>query len=818
MNKKLFYAALALPMMFAACSQEELFVENNGGMEAPGVQGVKLDLVTTKGDVDENTRTTWSGSAFSWIPGDKVSVYWLANQTGETALEGNFNSVYKTNDGVNFSSESLIYQGGNVAVYPANLAHTSIKGIEIAIPAEQGTNVITTTPYISNRLNVDAKTWIENQKAGYDQPLFAPMKQAANVVVFDFTLKNTADLLANADFGFKVNSVSLVADKAAFATKASVIAGDRVVYKDGKATADFATTPATDGKEEKKDNNGKVTETHYAVDQVLKVSSMAEKTTLTATNIEIVDVEKGLYRATFVVLPTDAKTFAATSQIVIETTCGRIDMTTQEYDAATKNFVPVTALATKPADAKDWTAPANTGAITNTSSKAVMTIAEMVQNIVAYGRNTTGKFQGENAGKVFKLSFEADMANATLNDSKVYESKDIERYVSIYKAMKSNEVMNLILSTKATKASDEWTFKLTKDAVAAVNGCNTYGNKPNVPVTLEIGNVDGIMLTGGGAVYLDNANELMFPELFVLELDNSAAWTMDDNYSHTDVTKIVNNGTLTVNGTVTKNVQNSLTEELVNNGTLNIGGNGTLKVADKLTKNKTLNVAANQDLRFNVSNTAETALGGTINVAENAFFTVEKDITLYSAATINNSGIVASIAGNGGIVNEKGVINVKTDNAITYVQDNAAGTINLKNRDDEVKVQLEKGTIVYNYTAEDGEEFEYNTEDKFTKVVFKKDIIDELILDGTFSTIDMVFEGATTLSVVEAEIRDLTIAAGAHLMLLTPSGAYSNELIVDDLFNKGNITIGGTIYFNGSYDASKGVVRSVGDGAIVAAN
>ena len=807
------YAALALPMMFAACSQEELFNEANMSMATPDVQGYKIDLVTTKGDVADATRATWNEETaqLGWELTDKISVFWLDGQDGSESLYGNFNSVYKTEDGANFTSESLIYEGGNVAVFPGDLKHTSAKAINIAVPAKQGANPEKNTPFISNRLNVIAADWKNNQ-AGYQKSLYAPMKQAANVVFFDFTLANTAELVKSYDF--TVNKVSLVADKAAFAESAAIVAGNRATYgKDGKLDGNYSNEPASKGTEKKTVN--KKDYFYDAVDQVLEVAAEATQNALTATEIEVIDEAAGKYRVKFVVLPTELEAFAATSEIVIETNCGRINLQTKEQSADKKSWNAVAQFSQKPeGDAgKDWKAPAFTGAIYNTKSKKNLTIAETVQQIVSYRRNETAgsAFLGEKVGRTYMLSFEADMANATLNDSKVYTSADIERYVNIYNAMKSSELMNLVLSTEGTPTNKkEMTFMLTKNAVSMVNSCNVYGKNPNVKVTLTKGNADGIQLTDGGIVYLDNANAAMFGNSFdLVELAAGKEWEMNDTYAHDKVNKITNLGTLKVNGTVNKDKKQEVLAEIVDNkGTLNIGGNGILIVGAKLNNSSTVNVQATQRLKFNEN----TTITGTINVENNGLMVVEKDVTLISTAKINNKGTVSSMAGNGGIINE-GTVNVLADDAITYIQNNKKGTIVLKNRNDEVKVENEQGIIRYTYTAEDGADFEYNTEDKFTEVVFK-DATPKLILDGDFQTIDMVINGTTTLSVGEATINNLTV--NGSLKLLTPSSFYTNELYVNNLKNDGLITIGGKIYYSGEF-TGKGEVLSVGDGAIIAA-
>lgn len=832
MNKKLFYAAMALPMLFTACSQDELFEEANGGMNIPKVKGYKVDLVTTKGDVTEGTRADWTvnedGAGLIWSPADKISVYWLNTENGKSAIKGHFNSVYETGDGSNFTSKSLIYQGGNVAVFPADLAHTSIKTVDIKIAQNQGEDYANNTPYISNYLNVGAGDHLVNQKPGYEKPLFAPLKQAANVVTFDFTLKNTDELVANEKFNFQVTSVSLVARDAApvkgdengvnaFATKANIVNGDRL---DGTNTV---TTPATDGFEEHNGWNHNCSWT--PVTKVLKVSASATIPSLTATYVKEIDRAAGKYQATFVVLPTNAKGFNQYSDIVIETTCGRINLTTTETSIVDKEevTVPVAEFTEAEEGDEDFVAPEVAGAITNTKSGKVWTIKQMLDNVVAYGRNTGGQFKGEQVGKTFMLSFEADMSNATLNDSKVYNSTMIENYVDIYKAMNSTEKMNLVLSTQAASDMDQGFNHLTAAAVNAVHGCNKYGDdakNTTVNVTLSIGNVDKVWIEGGGevsAIINDrpsgkyNASLWAVGTHFDLYLRNAqAAWTMNDSWSNSHVNKVVNQGTLNISGTTYRSgisyFQSILTSTVENKNVINIAGNGTLKVGTKLTNNGTVNVAAEQDLRFNQN----TTIGGIINVAADAFLTVEKDIVLTSSANINNAGTVSSVAGNGGLVND-GIITVTNDAAITYVQDNNK-RINLKNRNDEVKVYGNKGDIVYNYTAADGSEFVRTVADKFTDVVFDGNTSILELTDNNISDIDMTFNGTTEILTNGQEIRDLTV--NGHLKLTTPDLGYDKTLFVRSLTNNKNITIGGTIYYTNNF-VDNGTVRSVGDGAIL---
>ena len=800
---------MALPLLLAACSQDEL-IENvgAGNMPAPGVKGYSVTLAPTLSDDTEGTRAIWdaSGKRLTWEANkDLISVYWLGNQQENGAgnngnLKGMYNTIFKTTDGSSFSSEALVFEGGNIAVYPANTSFTKQGDIYLSVPTKQTNETIKSLPYVSNYFV--AGEWLEKNVSGYNNGIYAPVKMAANVLTLQLKLANTDELTEK--FDFNVQSVSLISDSdkdAIFAEKAAL-----KIYG-----APFDKGLASKGKDE----NGVFKGYEETIKKSVRVAGIASEKVLTTTDITKND--EGDYTVKFVVLPTNKESMTEASKIVIETNCGTLTLQTKVKGTAVADFaedkdgnILVSAGGAK-AKAEELE-----GVVYNGSKPS--TIAELFKSLVSayiHPSNATdnSNFKGEMIGGHYSRSIAGDMANATLDNSKVYSETDVVRYTNIHASMNSKLAMNLILSDN----NEDGIWSISNISFNAIQNRRNAG--ANVTMSLsddEEEAVNKLQLLGGGDVRFNNYQYQQWKNVadnsLTVILEAGKDWTLNTNWNENKIGTLENEGTLTINTTNNK----SLTEKVVNEGTIKLGSN-VVSVGTNLENTATgkVEIAAGQDLRFDKNVTS--GLAGEINVAAGAYMTINQNINVTSEATINNSGTVSSIAGNGGLVNE-GIINVKDAAAITYVQDNTNGVINLLNRDDEVKVEGNEGKIVYNYNyAVDGSKFERVTSDKFTYVVFgknEKSIV--IILDEAgISDISMEFAAeSTTLKTNSDEIAELVVAEGAELKLLTPSETYDNVLYVKDLANNGNITIGGKIYYYQSF-SPEGVVRSVGNGAIV---
>ena len=112
MNKKILLGALAFPVLFASCTQEEEFMTPSV-QNGPNVEGFKVALNIEKSDCPENvTRADWNytDAKLGFTSDDLVSVYWLGNPDFqiENGLIEKYNSIFRTTNGNSFASESVI--------------------------------------------------------------------------------------------------------------------------------------------------------------------------------------------------------------------------------------------------------------------------------------------------------------------------------------------------------------------------------------------------------------------------------------------------------------------------------------------------------------------------------------------------------------------------------------------------------------------------------------------------------------------------------------------------------------------------------------
>ena len=117
-TKHLIWAALALPAIFAACSNEEFMTEtNNPAVNSEVIEGIKFTV--TKGD-GVDTRLNENG----WEDGDIVGLAYRGESTDEKVYA---NHALKYDKAGNFfASSSLIYVGEHFAYFPFDDEHLSI--------------------------------------------------------------------------------------------------------------------------------------------------------------------------------------------------------------------------------------------------------------------------------------------------------------------------------------------------------------------------------------------------------------------------------------------------------------------------------------------------------------------------------------------------------------------------------------------------------------------------------------------------------------------------------------------------------------------
>ena len=823
MNKKILLAAMALPMLFTACSQDEYLDDYRGqsGMATPNVEGFDVTLAPNLGG---DARAIWDNTAakLTWEANkDLISMYWLgapvtaaSESAAPASLTGLYNSVFKTADGEAFSSESMVFVGGNIAVYPANTKFVEQGEIKISVPHVQDENVILEAPYISNYLNV-TKENIGKNVPGYNNGLYSPVKLAVNVLYLFLELNNTAKLTKY--HGFEIESVDIVASNKEFAKTASLYVSSEEVKDKGEYTPE----------EEDADPVATITGSVYA-------KGTADSIAISSTNIK--KTAEGKYEVKFVVLPTqDAMAnLDKDAKIVVNTNCGRLEVSTQQITKDNANKDVYTNVAKIPEAEEDEEAPVLVGTVTNPfNADTLYTIAEVLETIVTShvaDAKAESNFAGERIGMIFDRTIKADMGNATLNNSKVYSSDDIKKYIAIHTAMNSKEEMNLVLSSRTNKQF----AGLTSEALSLVEKKNVYDDpstdkdEENILVTLSSQDlsldaapvsVDSVWVSTPGAVYTPKAETWKGEAAkWILASGN---WTMNDTYAPATnaVSKIINDGTLTIAGTENEDtkVQNILAPAIKNEGTIKIGGNNKLFLNGdfELGGTSSIEVAAGQDLRFAENIASAHDFQGTIKVAADGFLTVADGVSVYSHAKVENAGTLGSVGTSGGYYNE-GTITVKDALATTLVQDNSKGTIKMYNRTDAIKVESEdKGEIIYTYTTANSANFTKTTTDKFTTVEFGSDIktINLWYTSAQvvkIKDVNLTFNGTGAVvlnadATKNVEIANLKIGKNAHLKI-NPD----NALTVNSVTNEGKVTAAGNIYYKESYTPNGEVISTGG--------
>lgn len=785
--KKYYLAALALPLMFAACTQEDDVFEV---VKSDAQQGtLKATFVIEE---DATTRAAWEDNTMSFVPDDKFSLYWLgkapyaetsaedkADKNGfefdsesklTDALQGYTNAVYGQETAGTFTSKSLIYAGKNIAVFPADLFHVSVKDIDIAIDKVQDASTVTEIPYISNVMDIanhnDGQGF---NKPGYDVKVKMAVKQAANVFDMTINLANH-DKLLGAPFNLAVEKVILKANTNAFATEGKVVAKDAAPTNKGEV------------------KYGKPEVTKETIVKQAEISATASTKELVSKAITL--NSDGSYTVRFVVLPTDVTDLNAASTIEVHTNCGVVTL-----QSANATYV-------KPDEGKQDT----NGDVFANSKGEKFAIAQWFETIVAYAVNADdANFKGEKVGKVLGRSITVDMKKADLSELEVDSETKIMHYVNLYKNIGKSGDMQLNLKGN--------NFNLSAATVKAVDELHTAAQKqtPKASITLNtsVNSITAIQLLTAGEIY--DVARLSSAVKFILPVGE---WSMNDNANLTKASAIENNGTLTIKGTENDDdEQNSFAYPLTNKGTLKVGGNDWLNIANTLTSTGTISIEAGKVLNF-IEGSKTSDLAGTVDV-KGQMTTEVKGVQL--SGTVNNYKLIGATPE--GSFKNNGVVNVLEGAMATYIADNTgsltiggqkvAARINLLKRSDEVVTDTDKeGIIVYNWAATDGTDLQKNTNDKFTHLVLTQSA---LTIKKDMPKVTLEFNSDCTLTSAKKTVSGVIVNSGKILTIIS-----GNELTATTVTNNGTIYLGGTIKTTSAILLGDGRLVTISGGYVTA--
>lgn len=218
-------AALVLPAVFSACSQDEL-VTNNAEKEVVGTPIGYLEFTASKGD--PATRLSGTG----WEDKDMIGMGWISatDLTATANLFSNHPLYYKSDNG-NFKSETMIYEGLYIASFPFQET-SKIAPLEFDLSEQQSEdNRLSKRWYVSeNFITLDETT------AGRGNATKITLVPLTNLVKLNIKLGKGASVPED----FKVTGVELT-NSATLTNKVTLKSNNSGVVKaDQSATADGA--------------------------------------------------------------------------------------------------------------------------------------------------------------------------------------------------------------------------------------------------------------------------------------------------------------------------------------------------------------------------------------------------------------------------------------------------------------------------------------------------------------------------------------------------------------------------------------------------
>lgn len=402
---------------------------------------------------------------------------------------------------------------------------------------------------------------------------------------------------------------------------------------------------------------------------------------------------------------------------------------------------------------------------------------------------------------------------------------DVEFTKTVYDAIKGNPNIsfkfvvssgkNLIIP--AELAADALSLLSTASTGnVIVEGTQALNNASNAKVTYTY----DIEVVAGATLNVNGGNK----GIALADVNNEGAINVDGTVEATEITnykdltvntgatltaKVLNNATVTTAGAFTTYTQNAT---LTNNGTLKL--NDQSENQSKIVNNNKLYIVAG------ATNAIEEAVLNTTNgytgIIENAD---AQNSYIYSQGTLTNNGDINNTGamysqGSGQITNEGYIM--ANDGATTYVTTNN-GDIELEKRTTETTVNVENGSISYTLQSSDlsSGKFTFDASaDKFNtlKVGMNVQFSDKgklpasLILNATSNISVICVEGCKFTSIkaegnvrysvqgTKVETTSLTVAAGVVFQIpaLSSFGVYGTSTGTID--NKGEILVGGDFW------------------------
>lgn len=581
MKSKVLFSALLGSVALASCTADEDVIQS-AKQESP----IKFSVTLDGADSPLTKADFTSTYALSFKKGDLMSLF-HGVASDAAALASYQNAIYEgtaeEGEAFEFTTKSMVLEGQAVMVYPADttFANTGAKAPVVKINELQTAKSNTLIPYASPVLAIGAYDKDnQNGVAGYGKTYDIVLKRIGSTLELATVLKNADGVnnLVDKDAQLKVESVELNAE-------------------DGSGNGAFTTElPLAIGAEyTNSEHEG------WAKQISVDVTSAVTKSKLTTK-----DVTND--KAVFTLLPSASDielAESAATNVVINTNYGKV---TLKYDA------------------EIW---ANKGIKT--------TVAAGIQAVLQglWAEAAKGTFAGENIGRHFPRTIEADMADIDMDGLHIKDEAQLLNVLKVYDVISKGKEVSFYLDGNADQE-----FVMSAKGLAAYEArvADADNKITFIPCTAE-----GEKCT---VVKLEAKEETEIPA--VLKFGNSVKVQLVGNWKYStkktveniSSISVVEGAKLTLSGTV----EVEGTTELENNGEVAINGAVFLKV--------------------NMSN------NGKIDIPGNAEFLMNS-VTLTNEGTIENNYSMGVQNGTNGKIVNYGLIKQMNADAYTYVSENA---------------------------------------------------------------------------------------------------------------------------------------------------
>lgn len=224
MKAKHLLAALVLPAVFSACSQDEL-VTNSVDKEVVGTPIGYLEFTASRSGA-----TTRLAPGIGWEKNDKIGMGWISGGIDLPASDKLFSNhpLYYLGGNGSFKSETIIYEGLYIASFPFQTTQ-KISSLEFDLAEQKSED-----SYYSKRWNVSDKFIdldVNNAGLGKETPI--TLVPLTNLMKLNIKLPASSSVPAD----LKITGVTLVDANSKLINKLALKSDDAAVAKDKPALA-----------------------------------------------------------------------------------------------------------------------------------------------------------------------------------------------------------------------------------------------------------------------------------------------------------------------------------------------------------------------------------------------------------------------------------------------------------------------------------------------------------------------------------------------------------------------------------------------------